>query len=206
MADSAFWIASLTAGTAVLASWVTSRGTARAARIQADTTTRAQRAERLRDSRRTAYADLMERAQRMGDLYWKVSDLCADDVIRRLPELDRLRDRLRDEYSGLRHCTWIVSLEGGRRTAPHHHPRLSCRRGDTRRRPHGPGPLRLGLRTVLAGTAELRRAGAAGAGGDVRGRCGPSAVRPGRGLRVILPPILPGLPGAGAVSWVVAGT
>ncbi|MFD0132781.1 hypothetical protein ACFVIL_02250 [Streptomyces sp. NPDC127159] len=112
MADSAFWIASLTAGTAVLASWVTSRGTARAARIQADTTTRAQRAERLRDSRRTAYADLMERAQRMGDLYWKVSDLCADDVIRRLPELDRLRDRLRDEYSGLRHCTWIVSLEG----------------------------------------------------------------------------------------------
>uniref|UniRef100_UPI0040401A69 hypothetical protein n=1 Tax=Streptomyces sp. TG1A-60 TaxID=3129111 RepID=UPI0040401A69 len=45
MADSAFWIASLTAGTAVLASWVTSQGTARAARIQADTTAGAQRVD-----------------------------------------------------------------------------------------------------------------------------------------------------------------
>ncbi|MFE9094291.1 hypothetical protein [Streptomyces sp. NPDC007264] len=113
MADNAFWIASLTAGTAVLASWVSSRGTARAARIQADTTTRAQRVERLRETRRAAYAQLMERAQRMGDLYWKVSDLCASgDLGPRLPELARLRNLLRDEYSGLRHCTWVVSLEG----------------------------------------------------------------------------------------------
>jgi len=112
MPDNAFWIASLTAGTAVLASWVTSRGTARAARIQADTTTRAQRVERLRETRRTAYANLIEQAQRMGDLYWKVSDLCADDATRHPGELRQLRDRLRDEYSGLRHCTWIVSLEG----------------------------------------------------------------------------------------------
>ncbi|MFC3576556.1 hypothetical protein ACFOZ0_25380 [Streptomyces yaanensis] len=112
MPDNAFWIASLTAGTAVLASWVTSRGTARAARIQADTTTRAQRVERLRETRRTAYANLIEQAQRMGDLYWKVSDLCADDITQAPGELRQLRDRLRDEYSGLRHCTWIVSLEG----------------------------------------------------------------------------------------------
>ncbi|MER6123696.1 hypothetical protein ABT173_13755 [Streptomyces sp. NPDC001795] len=113
MADNAFWIASLTAGTAVLASWVGGLGTARAARIQADTTTQAQRVERLRETRRTAYANLIERGQQMGDLYWKVSDLCASgDADRRLPELKRLRDLLRDEYSALRHCTWIVSLEG----------------------------------------------------------------------------------------------
>src|SRR5262245_48700121 len=112
MADSAFWIAALTAGTAVVASWVTSRGTARAARIQADTTSQAQRTERLREARRTAYAHLIEQAQRMGDLYWKVSDLCADDVSQRLEELKSLRDSLRDEYSRLRHCSWIVSLEG----------------------------------------------------------------------------------------------
>jgi hypothetical protein len=113
--DSAFWIASLTAGTAVLASWVTSRGTARAARIQADTTVDAQRVERLRDARRTAYANLIEQAQRMGDLYWKVSDLCADgdlDEGQRLAELKELKDRLREEYGRLRHCAWIVFLEG----------------------------------------------------------------------------------------------
>ena len=33
MADNTLWVAALTAGTAVLASWVTSRGTARAAEL-----------------------------------------------------------------------------------------------------------------------------------------------------------------------------
>ncbi|MBZ3903346.1 MULTISPECIES: hypothetical protein [Streptomyces] len=117
MADNAFWIASLTAGTAVLASWVTSRGTARAARIQADTTADAQRVERLRAARRTAYAEFMEQAQRLNDVHWKVSD-----VVRgaeeggldpeRIEELRRLRERQRDEYAALRNLTWVVSLEG----------------------------------------------------------------------------------------------
>ncbi|WP_128381471.1 hypothetical protein [Streptomyces cavernae] len=115
MADNAFWIASLTAGTAVLASWVTSRGTARAARIQADTTASAGRVERQRETRRKAYADLIEQAQRMGDLYWKVSDL--RDVTGHEAELKELRIRLRDEYGRLRHCVWIVSLEGPPATA-----------------------------------------------------------------------------------------
>ncbi|MFJ9584614.1 hypothetical protein [Streptomyces acidicola] len=53
MSDNALWIASLTAGTAVLASWVTSWGTTRAARIQADTVTTAQREERRREARHT---------------------------------------------------------------------------------------------------------------------------------------------------------
>ncbi|MGW0707967.1 hypothetical protein ACWD4G_18775 [Streptomyces sp. NPDC002643] len=117
MADNAFWIASLTAGTAVLASWVTSRGTARAARIQSGTTVDAQRVERLREARRRAYADFIEQAQRLSDVHWKVSD-----VIRaaeggtlgpeQIAELRELRDRQRDEYATLRHRTWIVSLEG----------------------------------------------------------------------------------------------
>lgn len=116
MADNAFWIASLTAGTAVLASWVTSRGTARAARIQADTTAGAQRVERLREARRTAYAEFIEQAQRLGDVYWKVSELYrgAEGGLgpEHVEELRRLRERQRDEYGTLRHRTWIVSLEG----------------------------------------------------------------------------------------------
>jgi hypothetical protein len=116
VADSAFWIASLTAGTAVLASWVTSRGTARAARIQAETTVGAQRVERLRQARRTAYAEFIEQAQRVNDVHWKVSD-----VVRgvegglgpeHVEELRRLRERQRDEYAALRNLTWVVSLEG----------------------------------------------------------------------------------------------
>ncbi|MDX2524116.1 hypothetical protein ACSCB1_24335 [Streptomyces europaeiscabiei] len=117
MADNAFWIAALTAGTAVLASWVTSTGTARAARIQADTTASAQRVERLRQARRTAYAEFMEQAQRLSDVHWKVSD-----VVRgagsggfgpeQVEELRRLRERQRDEYATLRNLTWVVSLEG----------------------------------------------------------------------------------------------
>ncbi|WP_200308426.1 hypothetical protein [Streptomyces adelaidensis] len=116
MADNAFWIASLTAGTAVLASWVTSRGTSRAARIQADTTASAQRVERLREVRRTAYAEFIEQAQRLSEVHWKVSDVVrgAEAGIgpEQIEELRRLRDRQREEYAALRHRTWIVSLEG----------------------------------------------------------------------------------------------
>jgi len=113
--DNAFWIASLTAGTAVLASWVTSRGTARAARIQAEATASAQRVERQRETRRKAYADLVEQAQRMGDLYWKVYDL--REVGGSEGELKELRLRLREEYGRLRHGVWIVTLEGPPATA-----------------------------------------------------------------------------------------
>jgi hypothetical protein len=116
VADSAFWIAALTAGTAVLASWVTSRGTARAARIQADTTASAQRVERLRETRRTAYAAFIEQAQRVNDVHWKVSDVVrgAEGGLgpEQVEELRRLRERQRDEYAALRNLTWVVSLEG----------------------------------------------------------------------------------------------
>ncbi|GAA3811606.1 hypothetical protein ACFS5L_32250 [Streptomyces phyllanthi] len=113
MSDNTLWIASLTAGTAVLASWVTSWGTTRAARIQADTVTTAQREERRREARRAAYADLIEQAQRMGELYWKVTDLRSGAGTEAYEaHLVELRERLRDEYGKLRHCVWIVSLEG----------------------------------------------------------------------------------------------
>ncbi|MBM7443069.1 hypothetical protein [Streptomyces sp. HB132] len=57
---------------------MTSQGTARAARIQAETTAAVQRADQRRTARRTAYADVIEQAQKIGDLYWKVNDAHAD--------------------------------------------------------------------------------------------------------------------------------
>ncbi|WP_432586443.1 hypothetical protein ABVG11_10205 [Streptomyces sp. HD1123-B1] len=113
MADNTFWIAALTGGTAVVASWVTSRGNTRAARIQADTAALAQRAERLRDSRRTAYLDLIEQSHGMGELYWEVSAADRTGEVRRRPAvLDELAERERDEYGKLRRCVRVVELEG----------------------------------------------------------------------------------------------
>ncbi|MCQ8833341.1 hypothetical protein [Streptomyces malaysiensis] len=113
MADNTFWIAALTGGTAVLASWVTSRGNTRAARIQADTAALAQRVERLRDSRRTAYLDLIEQTHSMGELYWEVAAVQRTGEAERRPALlDELAERERDEYGRMRRCVRVVELEG----------------------------------------------------------------------------------------------
>ncbi|MGE7388196.1 hypothetical protein ACQKM2_22270 [Streptomyces sp. NPDC004126] len=114
MADSALWISSLTAGTAVLASWVTSRGTARAAQIQAEAVDRTQRTVRVSQARRSAYVNLIEQAHKMAELYWKVSDIFASGGTRteQVPALKEVQVSLREEYSKLRHFIWIISLEG----------------------------------------------------------------------------------------------
>ncbi len=116
MADNTLWVGVLTAGTAVVASWVTSQGTARAARIQAETTAAVQRVDQRRTARRTAYADVIEQAQKMGDLYWKVNDAHADpDPQSRTATLKDLR--LRDAYATLRHLVRVVELEGPQEAA-----------------------------------------------------------------------------------------
>ncbi|GAA1121133.1 MULTISPECIES: hypothetical protein [Streptomyces violaceusniger group] len=113
MTDSTFWIAALTGGTAVMASWVTSRGNTRAARIQADTAALAQRTERLRDSRRTAYLDLIEQTHSIGELYWEVAAVERTGAPEhRLALLDELAERERDEYGKMRRCVRVVELEG----------------------------------------------------------------------------------------------
>ncbi|MBV1938785.1 hypothetical protein [Streptomyces sp. BV286] len=113
MGDSTLWVAALTAATAVLASWVTSHGTARAARIQADAAAATVQADRLRAARRAAYVDVIEQAQRMGDLYWKVTDAHEiGDADERLETLRELRIRLRGEYAVLRQRVWVADLEG----------------------------------------------------------------------------------------------
>ncbi|MFI9029175.1 hypothetical protein [Streptomyces sp. NPDC053560] len=116
MAESTLWtlsIAAVTGGTAVLASWVTSRGSTRAARIQAETAADSQRRERLRDSRRTAYLDLIEQTHKMGELFWEVSDVLRQPYGEAsAAALQPLSERQTAEYGRLRRCVRIVELEG----------------------------------------------------------------------------------------------
>ncbi|MFJ9854659.1 hypothetical protein [Streptomyces sp. NPDC101150] len=121
MGDSTVWtlaIAALTGGTAVLASWVASRGSTQAARIQAEIAAGAQRAERLRESRRTAYLDLIEQTHLMGELYWEISTtLRLADSGDRAAALAALHDREVAEYVKIRRCARVVELEGPPRAA-----------------------------------------------------------------------------------------
>ncbi len=113
MADNTFWIAALTGGTAVVASWVTSRGNTRAARIQADAAMASQRMQRLHEARRAAYLDLIQQGQRMAELYWKVSEVHRiSDPESRSSSLQDFRDRIRDTYGDLRRAVRVIELEG----------------------------------------------------------------------------------------------
>ncbi|MFI1398751.1 hypothetical protein [Streptomyces sp. NPDC020681] len=113
MADNTLWVAALTAGTAVLASWVTSRGNATAARLQAQAATEAQRLARQREARRAAYAEVIDKAVAIGELYWKIPEVTriAEPDARRV-ELLQLREQIRDVYAALLRCVQVVTLEG----------------------------------------------------------------------------------------------
>jgi len=112
--DSALWVAALTGATAVLASWVTSRGTARAARIQADASAQAQQHSRVREARRTAYLEFIEQAHITGELYYRLGDIYVQvaDRDEQLARLDQLRGDLRDAFDPLTRCARTISLEG----------------------------------------------------------------------------------------------
>ncbi|MFF0966865.1 hypothetical protein ACWDQO_12605 [Streptomyces sp. NPDC003703] len=114
MADSALWVAVLTGGTAVLASWVTNLGNVRAARTQAHTAALAQHRERVREGRRAAYLELLGRAHVMGELYRRVVDAHfrygdSDPFLARVQEL---RDEMRQAYDPLLRAVRAISLEG----------------------------------------------------------------------------------------------
>lgn len=114
MGDGALWIAALTGGTAVLASWVTSRGNTRAARIQAETSAHAQDRTRARELRRTAYLELIEQAHVVGELYWRLGDVYAQltDPAEQLARIEQLRADLRNAFDPLSRCVRVIVLEG----------------------------------------------------------------------------------------------
>jgi hypothetical protein len=114
MVDSTVLVALLTGGTAVLASWVTSRGNARAARIQVEASAQAQQHGRLREIRRTAYLEFIEQAHITGELYWRLGDVYAQltDPGDQLFRIQELRSDLRDAFDPLMRCARTILLEG----------------------------------------------------------------------------------------------
>jgi hypothetical protein len=102
-----------TGGTAALAGRVTSWRNARAARVQAEVSARAQQRNQLRVSRRTAYLELIDQAHVIGELYWRLGDVYAQspDADARLKGIEALRVALRDAFDPLQRCARVAVLE-----------------------------------------------------------------------------------------------
>lgn len=113
------WVAAFTGGTAVFASWVTNMGNVRAARVQAEASAQAQHRGRVRELRRAAYLEVMERAHVMGELYRRVLDALHELTIpdQQLTRLEELRAELREAYAPLMQSVRVVVLEGPSATA-----------------------------------------------------------------------------------------
>ncbi|MFF3459626.1 hypothetical protein ACFYXH_36075 [Streptomyces sp. NPDC002730] len=112
MDNGTLWVALLTAATAVVASWVTSRGNAQAARIQAQAAAEAAHIAREREARRATQLDFIQQANEMGILYRRIPKyLKVENQEARLASLTELRDQLRDSYGPFLRALAVVSLE-----------------------------------------------------------------------------------------------
>ncbi|MFE0450394.1 hypothetical protein ACFW2D_03745 [Streptomyces sp. NPDC058914] len=109
MPDNSLLVAALTGVTAItassLASWLTSRGNAHAARIQVSDASAAQRREGTRQTRRAAYLDLIEHAQAVADGLRGVSGLSTT-------EYEGALASHRDRHQRLRRAVTLIDLEG----------------------------------------------------------------------------------------------
>ncbi|MFD0449407.1 MULTISPECIES: hypothetical protein [Streptomyces] len=114
MGDATLWVAVLTAVTAIAASWVTSRGNAQAARVQALAAAEAQQAATRRDAMRTAHLAFSEQINHMGALYRKTpAFLGIGDPSERSPALDRHLEELRTAYGEFHQQLNVITLDGG---------------------------------------------------------------------------------------------
>ncbi|MET8130793.1 MULTISPECIES: hypothetical protein [unclassified Streptomyces] len=112
MDNGALWVALLTAATAVVASWVTSKGNAQAARVQAQAAAEAAHIARQREARRATHLDFIQQANEMGILYRRIPKyLKEENQEARLASLTVLRDELRDSYGPFLRSLAVVSLE-----------------------------------------------------------------------------------------------
>lgn len=112
MDNSALWVALLTAATAVVASWVTSRGNSQAARVQAEAAAEAARVAHKHEARRATHLGFIQQANDMGILYLRIPKyLKVENQEARQASLTGLRDQLRDSYGPFMRSLAIVSLE-----------------------------------------------------------------------------------------------
>ncbi|MET7479111.1 hypothetical protein ABZT17_32775 [Streptomyces sp. NPDC005648] len=112
MDNSALWVAVLTAATAVVASWVTNRGNAQAARIQAQAAAQAAHIAREREARRATQLDFIAQANEMGILYLRIPKFFEEENdAAREASLAELRDQLRESYRPFLRSLAVVSLE-----------------------------------------------------------------------------------------------
>lgn len=72
MGDSSWWVGVLTATTALGASWVTSRGNANGARVQAEVVAHVKEVADARDRRREAYRDLSAQVNALSEVFWRM--------------------------------------------------------------------------------------------------------------------------------------
>ncbi|MEX2984568.1 hypothetical protein [Streptomyces sp. C36] len=113
MADIELWIAGLTSGTAIIASWVTSRGHTRAARDRVRLEAAAQRDERRREIRRVAYLDLITHTQDQRKILWAIRDAHKSPVPEeRATVLHEQLAAAREAYDTFVRLMQVVSLEG----------------------------------------------------------------------------------------------
>lgn len=109
MPDNSLIVAALTSVTAItassLASWLTSRGNAHAARIQVNDTSAAQRREGIRQTRRAAYLDLIDHAQAVADGLRGVNGVSTT-------EYEAALAAHRDRHQRLRRAVTLIDLEG----------------------------------------------------------------------------------------------
>ncbi|BBJ37854.1 hypothetical protein SSPO_005720 [Streptomyces antimycoticus] len=120
MSDNSLLVAGLTGVTAIvaccLASWLTSRGNAHAARIQVDTVTSAQRREAVRDTRRAAYLSFIEQAQAVSDelsaveIHLNPSGIPSE-------ELALVLNAHLDRHRQLHQAAFVIDLEGPSKVA-----------------------------------------------------------------------------------------
>jgi hypothetical protein len=85
MGDGNWWVGVLTAVTALGASWVTSRGNAHSARVEAEVNAHAGHVAEARDRRREAYRALSASAHGLAELFWRMEevDRSADAALKR---------------------------------------------------------------------------------------------------------------------------
>jgi hypothetical protein len=120
MGDSSWWVGVLTATTALGASWVTSRGNATGARIQAEVVAHAKQVTDARDRRREAYRDLSAQVNALSEVFWRMEVVDrTSSTSARTTIINEMQAASRESLSRVTKASRDVLLEGPADVAEH---------------------------------------------------------------------------------------